>query len=67
MKLINIIFGILMVVIVVGTYAVGLPILYKKRHYGTPWLPDITQNSPLTEENLGHITEDTESETRQRT
>ena len=60
--IIDIVLAILMLIIYIAAYAVGLPLLSKKRHYDTPWLPDVTTKSPLTEENLKSITEDEEKE-----
>ena len=63
--IIDIVLALLMLIIFIAAYAIGLPLLYKKRHHDTPWLPDVNTETPLTEENLGLITEDkgTERET----
>lgn len=58
--IIDIVLAILMLIIFIGAYAVGLPLLYKKRRHDTPWMPDVTTKSPLTEKNLGALNTDSE-------
>ena len=58
--IIDIVLAILMLIIYIAAYAVGLTLLDKKRHHDTPWLPDVTTKSPLTEENLGALNTDSE-------